>query len=60
MYTLENGRCDIIGFNSDGVIGFYRHSAKPIVFKEYIDAMAFINYLANTGHCVTDISIEII
>lgn len=58
MYTLENSRCDIIGFNSDGVIGFWRNSAKPIVFEKYSEAMAFINYLAITGHWVTDISIE--
>ena len=58
MYTLENDRCDIIGLNSNGVIGFYRHNATPIVFNKYSEAVAFIKYLEAIGYRVNDIYID--
>ena len=58
MYTLENDRCDIIGFDENGVFGFYRHSATQIVFKKYSEAVAFINYMESIGHRVNDIYID--
>ena len=57
MYTLENSRCDIIGFNTDGIVGFYRHSATQIQFNTYEEGVGFINYLQSIGKYVEDIRV---
>lgn len=59
MYELENSCCDIIGLDSNGVFGFYRHSATPIRFNKLEEARAFLNYLRaiNFRH-VDDIYID--
>ena len=58
MYTLENSRCDIIGFDANGIIGFYRHNATAITFKKHEEAVQFLNYLQAIGKYTKDISIN--